>query len=569
MPYRLIAEELPEPRPTPFAKRTPKYLILLLPVFLFLISYPLSLYFSLRCASSQFLRGNFSTSQTCASFSLALSRPLPTISPYVVVYRQLAQSLFLANQFASSALPYLQSFLGRGPASSADITNVTFSLSRLSDSLAFLQASLQPLPRLAPLLTRVNTARTLAQKISPLVNSLPDLLSLHGKSTILLLLQDPTELRPTGGFLSHIALLTLDSGRLTNVQIYDTAATDSQLRGQISPPSDLARVIGESNWYLRDANWDPDFPSSADRALWFVTKELSLTPDRVVGVHLATLAELLSITGSIRLSELNLTLTRANFLSQYLAHPDFLSAFYQRFFDELRELNTSQLSQAAGQIISALESRQIFISSTIWSGGVAPPNCRSPLPCLSHYFYPVASNVGVNKANVSTQATAQLSVQLNPARADFAYQLDLSNTSSQTNWPAGHYKNYLRLYLPPQSLPDAVLLNGQPASAYYVTAEHGLVVLGVLVDVAPVSTVKVNVRWHQPLVLSSRFHYQLDIPNQPGQSSYPVTVTLIYPKTWFASTATTPTLASQGTLQYNQTLSRQLRFDIDFATNVN
>lgn len=554
MPFRLITEELP----VLSAKRGKKILTPLILVFLLLIFYPLALYSFLRCSVSQFLRGNFSVSLSCTKLSLGLSRLVPQISPYVVVSRQLSETLVLANQFATGALSYLQS---------PNTTDLSFSLSRLSDSLAFLQASLQPLPRLAPLLLRVNSVRTLAQKISPLVSTLPELLSLNGKSTVLLLLQDPSELRPTGGFLSHVAILTLDTGRLTNIQIYDTVATDSQLRGQISPPADLARATGELNWYLRDSNWDPDFPSSAARAIWFVNKELSITPDRVVSLHLGTLVELLATTGPLRLPELNLTVTKANFYSQYLAHPDFLYAFYQRFFDQLRALNSNQLSKSLGIIINSLESRQIFITSTIWDGGVAPPTCRSTLPCLNHYFYPVSSNVGVNKTNLSIQSTAQFAVQIAPTRADFNYQINFTHTSSQTNWPSGRYKNYLRLYLPPQSQPDAVLINDQPAPAYYVTAEHGLVVLGVLIDTPSASTTQLAVRWHQPLVLSSRFHYQLDIPNQPGQSSYPLTVTVTYPKSWFATTATTPALASAGQLQYNQALSRPLRFDIDFARN--
>ena len=167
------------------------------------------------------------------------------------------------------------------------------------------------------------------------------------------------------------------------------------------------------------------------------------------------------------------------------------------------------------------------------------------------------------------QPIAQLAVQIEPTRADFQYQVDFTHTFSQTNWPSGHYKNYLRLYLSPQSEPDAVLINGQPAPDYYVTAERGLVVLGVLIDTPPATTTKLTVRWHQPLVLSSRFHYQLDIPNQPGQSPYPLTVTVTYPQGWFATTAATPTLASAGLLQYNQPLSRPLRFDIDFAKNDN
>lgn len=561
------SKRLPSPQPVKFSTHYFSLFVTILIIFVFFLSYPIALYGLLRCSASQFLRGNFSTSLTCAKLSSGLSRIVPQVSPYLTISRQLSDTLILANQFASRSLPYLQSFFGHGQPPSSDMADLSFTLSRLTDSLAFLQAGLQPLPRLASLLNRVNMARTFTQKISPLITSLPDLLSLNGKETILLLLQDPAELRPTGGFLSHFALLSIDSGRLTNIQIYDTATTDSQLRGQISPPADLARAIGESSWFLRDFNWDPDFPSSAARAVWFVNKELSISPDRVVSVHLGTLVELLSEVGPLHLSELNLTVTKQNFFSQYLAHPDFLTVFYQHLFDQLRTLNLSQLSTVIGVVINSLETRQSFITSTVWDGGVATPSCRSALPCLESYFYAVSSNIGINKTNVFIQPAAQLAVQLDSARADFQYQVSFTHTSSQTNWPSGHYKNYARLYLPSQSQPDAVLINGQQAAAYYVTTERGLVVLGVLVDTPPASTATLVVRWHQPLVLTSRFHYQLDIPNQPGQLPYPLSITVTYPKWWFATTTNIPTLASSGQLQYNEHLSRLLHIDIDFAIN--
>ena len=561
--YHPLKKHIAKARPRiPFLAFAPFLLFLIL-----LLLYPLALYGLLRCSASQFLRGNFPTSLTCAKLSSGLSRLVPQMSPYLIVSRQLSESLIIANQFASRSLPYIQSFFGHGQLPSSDIADLSFTLSRLTDSLAFLQANLQLLPRMDSLLTRVNKARTFTQKISPLVTSLPDLLTLNGKSTILLLLQDPTELRPTGGFLSHLALLNIENGRLINVQIYDTATTDSQLRGQISPPTDLARAIGESSWFIRDSNWDPDFPSSAARAIWFVNKELSVSPDKVISIHLGTLVDLLSEIGPLQLSELDLTITKQNFFSQYLAQPDFLTIFYQHFFDQLRSLNINQLSSVIGIIINSLESRQAFITSTVWDGGVALPPCRSSLPCLESYFYAVSSNVGINKTNVSIQPSAQLAVQLDTARANFQYQTSITHTSSQTNWPSGHYKNYLRLYIPAQSLPDAVLINGQQATTYYVTTEHGLVVLGVLVDTPPASTTQLVVRWHQPLDLTSRFHYQLDIPNQPGQLPYPFSVNVTYPKWWFATTTTTPTLASAGQLQYNEHLSRLLHIDIDFAIN--
>jgi len=581
---RLITEIIPTQTPVLVTRPTHlffKYLQSSLLVLLGLVFIPWLLYLvqsaalfgSVKCGLSSLTSGKFSKAATCARFAKRATLVLRPQTKFIIGSNQIFTALGLplfasldsANYLSEAIL--LSSQIGEGEYPL---------LTRLSETLGFLQASLQSVPRLQSFISQVVSARALVSRIQPLVSALPQLLAVNSKSLVLILIQDQTELRPTGGYLHLFALANLEGGRITDIQIYDTSSADTQLRGQVSPPVDLQRAIGESSWYLRDANWDPDFPTSASRIAWFVSKELSVQPDLVVSLNLATLVQLLDITGPVN------SITSKNFYDQYFASlksdpnsSQFLINLSQSLFSRLQSLTPSRLSQLLVIFLSSLYNRQIFIAPLSvsvpqlaiagWSGGIALSACRSALPCLNNYLYAVDSNVGVNKANAFITRKAQVAAIITPGQISYTYRLALSNSSPDSTWPAGNYKNYLRVFLPPQIKNPAVLINNQPLSEYYVSSEHNLSAVGFLSNTAPGATTEIEATWFEELPTTSRFHYQLDLPNQPGVPPYPVAVTVTYPSGWFATTATVPTIASAGQLQYNLSLSRQIQIDVDFA----
>jgi len=80
------------------------------------------------------------------------------------------------------------------------------------------------------------------------------------------------ELRPTGGFIGSFGLLNFENGKLGNLNVNDIYAIDGQLKGHVAPPDELLHFLGQPNWYMRDSNWSPDFPISAERAYMVLGK---------------------------------------------------------------------------------------------------------------------------------------------------------------------------------------------------------------------------------------------------------------------------------------------------------
>lgn len=139
----------------------------------------------------------------------------------------------------------------------------------------------------------------------PLAEVLPSFLGYPYEKTYLILLQDTSEVRATGGFISHYGILKLRNGDITGLETDNVFNLDDRAQDQlfVAPPAPFARHFPRSlkKWFLRDSNWEPDFSQSARQAELFYRLEGG--QERLDGVLAATpelVKTLLRFTGPIR-----------------------------------------------------------------------------------------------------------------------------------------------------------------------------------------------------------------------------------------------------------------------------
>lgn len=132
----------------------------------------------------------------------------------------------------------------------------------------------------------------------------------------LLVFQNSNELRPTGGFMGTVAEVDLKQGEVTRLHIPPGGIYDLQgnLEVLLAAPRPLHML--NANWQMQDANWWFDFPTSANKILWFYEKSGGPTVDGLVAVNSTVLPDLLNITGPIYLSDFGLTLTADNVITE-------------------------------------------------------------------------------------------------------------------------------------------------------------------------------------------------------------------------------------------------------------
>lgn len=141
---------------------------------------------------------------------------------------------------------------------------------------------------------------------------LEELLGGNGPRTYLFLLQNNHELRATGGFIGSYALVDVSQGVIRRFFVDGIFNPDGQLKENIVPPKPIQKI--SAGWSLHDSNWFPDFPASAEKAIFFYEKTGGPTVDGVVTLTPTVMQKLLEVIGPITLPQYGLTVDADNFM---------------------------------------------------------------------------------------------------------------------------------------------------------------------------------------------------------------------------------------------------------------
>ncbi|MSR84882.1 DUF4012 domain-containing protein [Candidatus Uhrbacteria bacterium] len=277
-----------------------------------------------RQASERFTQADQALSQMNASI-VALAQLLPQTR---TLYRS-AHELLNAGDSAAQAGKFLSEGLQHAlqdPVTHADERLITFS--------TYLEAASRPLSSAVQSVGRLSIDR-LPSTVRPQANELKDALSSSQTSLrelraitdvlisaaghneprrYLLVFQNHTELRPSGGFMGSLAEIEVDRGEITKVFVPAGGPYDlrDQLNTRVLAPEPLQLI--SARWELQDANWFPDFPATARKIQWFWSKSGQASVDGVIAINAHVMEKLLAFTGPIDLPEYGKVITAENFL---------------------------------------------------------------------------------------------------------------------------------------------------------------------------------------------------------------------------------------------------------------
>jgi hypothetical protein len=162
---------------------------------------------------------------------------------------------------------------------------------------------------------QVDQARSAANATASAFDLLPQMLGADGPRTYLLMIQNPAELRATGGLPGSLAILHADDGRLTMGWQGSAGDINPSTVGFPSPvvalPKETLDEYGQTPATdFRDLNFSPDFPQAAQIARAMVKRRLGVSVDGVVSVDPVALSYMMIGTGPIAVAD-NITLTAA------------------------------------------------------------------------------------------------------------------------------------------------------------------------------------------------------------------------------------------------------------------
>lgn len=132
----------------------------------------------------------------------------------------------------------------------------------------------------------------------------------------LVLFQNNTEARATGGFIGSFAELDVRNGEIIRLDIPEGGSYDlqGQFEKEFVAPKPLQLL--SAKWEFRDGNWFPDFPTSARSLLTLYENAGGPTIDGVVAINATYVASLLALLGPIAMPDYGRTITTDNFLKE-------------------------------------------------------------------------------------------------------------------------------------------------------------------------------------------------------------------------------------------------------------
>jgi hypothetical protein len=395
-------------------------------------------------------------------------------------------------------------------------------------------------------------------------DQLPDMLGMNGPRRYLVLAEDPAELRPTGGFIGTYGLVTFDQGRITEHTFRNIAALDLQPGlPYVEPPSGLKNhLLGtQYSWQLADANWSPDFPTSAQKALELYTLESGDSRvDGVIALDTYGIDLVLGVTGPVKVPEYGVTVQAGQTTKTALentrraATPGadrkaFLDAFGGEIVDAMLATPTAKwpdlvnaLGNAAGQHDLMVWTKDVgaeaLISWAGWDGAVRQD--------AGDYVQAADANVApTSKYNLVTHRTQDLAVQIDDVgNADDTLTLNWDNRADQpeASWlrklpitgTDGMLGNYLRVLTPDRSRLQSVSGGRlvQLTGVEEISAEAGRTAYGLFLLEPPGQT-SVTIAWVSPYPVETDDTtglYRLTVQKEAGRPAEPLSVRVTVPE---------------------------------------
>jgi len=346
---------------------------------------------------------------------------------------------------------------------------------------------LQSLPALEPKLKFANfflrsavisSILPLIPEVTPLLPHLDYLLGTEKPTTYLILLQNNHEMRANGGFFGSYAVVTLDKGQAA-FRFQDIYVPDGALVGHVDPPAPIQTAFKQGWFRLRDADWEPDWPTTAKTIRWFFEKGKEINPDVLVTLNLTTIEKIMRLIGEIDVPEYGFKLTAQNLYSllQNEAEIDFfpgstqkkdaLTAVGAALTKKLSFLKPDQYLQISHLLLGELNHTNLLVNSLNpvvqaaleeknWAGQLS----FTPARCVKDHTWQVCdtvllieANLGANKANCCVDRKTVHTITKSNTDISHLINLTFTNNSPLENplpprFYGGNYISYLRYYLP-------------------------------------------------------------------------------------------------------------------------
>lgn len=378
-------------------------------------------------------------------------------------------------------------------------------------------------------------------KIAPIILGTPE------TQTYLFLLQNNTELRPTGGFIGTYGILQLEDGDIKDFTTDNIYNLDNTVKKElhVTPPEALQRYLGSTQWFMRDSNWHPDFPISAEKAVEFYHLEKGPveTINGVISVTPNVIHDLLTITGPITIDGDEYTAENLTEKLQYEVEVGFrqegitdagrkavIGKLANQIMERVMDTPKSRWPELSAVLLDSLEEKHIMIysmntdvqslmSEIGWDGSMHQGE--------GDFAMVVDTNLAALKTD--RVMSKQIDYVVFPEGEDLVVELTLRyKNDGQFDFFTTRYRSYTRIYVPAGSelvssrgfLTNDRYLGGEAAEAEVsYDPEVDKTVIAGFISVEPQTEEVITIKYRLPRSLAeqvTKVGYSLYFQKQSG-----------------------------------------------------
>ncbi|MGB1249473.1 MAG: DUF4012 domain-containing protein [Candidatus Promineifilaceae bacterium] len=445
----------------------------------------------------------------------------------------------------------------------------------------------------------------------------PDLIGLDEPHHVLMLVQNADEIRATGGFITSVAYAVIHNGAISELTflVSNDPSIDNvdKKESYRRPPEPLVEYMRLPVWLFRDANWFPDFPVTAQKAMDLYVLGRETPVDSVLAVNQFTIRDILKITGAIELND-GTQVNSSNFIN--VAHESWelgwnrererkgiVSDLGRKMIESFAEISSPDEVMWAVNILLEIgqqknlyfysddEAVQAFAEQVQIDGSVSTSQ--------GDYLHIVDTNMSYDKTglNISKGFNYHASLQditqpygvltLNyanraEATGEVCPSMSVERSRDYEARAINCFGNYLRVYVPDNSsplslpylpIPDEYVWveNQRPGQFAPILDEYDKEVFAGLMVLPPDYGIEGRFVYELDAeeILDQDengvFHYALLAQKQSGIEPYPITITVDLPETaQLLSVSPSPTAVQNNVVYFEQVFDRDLQLDIRF-----
>jgi len=380
---------------------------------------------------------------------------------------------------------------------------------------------------------------------------LPSLAGYPDEKQYLFLLQNPWELRPTGGFIGTYGILKVKDGEIVEFKTHDVYSLDNPATDagyKADPPQPIKDYLVD-NYFFRDANWSPDFPTSAYTLLRFYEEEKKIIGevapnfDGVIAITPRLIESLLLLLGGMEVGGEKYSAENFTEMLQYKVEVDWhqqglqvderknvVAEIAMSLKERLFALPLRDLQKVMLLVTELLNEKEILmffkdplamdiVRSNDWTGEVQSVN--------GDYLFVVDTNLASLKTDEVMEKSLAYKIVEKDGKLLATAAMTYKNTGTFT-WKHTRLNSFTRFYVPQGS--KLISSSGQmkkdrskEIGKVETTEELGKTVFGAFISIEPGHTKTLSITYELPDVIYQQYlagKYSLLIQKQPGTTNH-------------------------------------------------